>query len=89
MDDTGRRAGLYMITRGTRVGWSVSGVSLLVSASGFRYIGRFDCDERHKTTLWRDWMDVDQDGVWIKCDSGSPMLRQSRYIWNLDKFALC
>ena len=33
MDDTGRRAGLYVITRGTRVGWSVSGVSLLVSAS--------------------------------------------------------
>ena len=32
MDDTGRRAGLYVITRGTRVGWSVSGVSLLVSA---------------------------------------------------------
>ena len=30
---TGRRAGLYVITRGTRVGWSVSGVSLLVSAS--------------------------------------------------------
>ena len=33
MDDTGRRAGLYVITGGTRVGWSVSGVSLLVSAS--------------------------------------------------------
>ena len=33
MDDTERRAGLYVITRGTRVGWSVSGVSLLVSAS--------------------------------------------------------
>ena len=33
MDDTGRRAGLYVITRGTRVGWSASGVSLLVSAS--------------------------------------------------------
>ena len=33
MDDTERRSGLYVITRGTRVGWSVSGVSLLVSAS--------------------------------------------------------
>ena len=33
MDDTGQRAGLYVITRGTRVGWSVSGVSFLVSAS--------------------------------------------------------
>ena len=33
MDDTGRRAGLYVITRGYHVGWSVSGVSLLVSAS--------------------------------------------------------
>ena len=38
MDDTGRRAGLYVITRGTRVGWSVSGVSLLVSA----YVGTCD-----------------------------------------------
>ena len=33
MDDTERRAGLYVITRATRVGWSVSGVSLFVSAS--------------------------------------------------------
>ena len=38
MDDTGRRAGLYAITRGTRVGWSVSGVSLLVDVVNISWL---------------------------------------------------
>ena len=32
MDDTKRRAGLYVMTRGTRIGWLVSGVSLIAIA---------------------------------------------------------
>ena len=33
MDDTERRAGLYVTTRGTRIGWLVSEVSFVAMAS--------------------------------------------------------
>ena len=33
MDDTERRAGLYVTTRGTRIGWLVSEVSFVAIAS--------------------------------------------------------